>query len=418
MKYDLTIAGGGTSGIAAAYIAAKYGLKTLLTEKSDVLGGSVTQGLVIPVMKTDSSNINVEFYSDLLKFADKYNARHTYIDGNAGWFNPELLKVVFDDMLQSVNCDLLFSSEIVDISFSDIFSILIEHKLLSLHIETNYIVDATGIGKIFKILNHNFQKKSEKKQTPTLRFMMSGIDLKKFSDMLEKIDNNKNVTTIERAECIHLSTAYTSDENTDWALKPIFKEAVANGDLKADDCAYFQVFTVVSMPDSLAFNCPRVFPDGDIDNPFVYSKALVQARARIIRLSEFCRKYFPGFENAYISHIADMFGIREYSRIKGKYTLSAKDIINSKEFKNIAFTSNYPIDIHSADKGGDKLIFTPHTYSVPVEALICEENDKLYATGKIISAEFEAQAAVRTQANCFSMGEAVAKDILKRTKKV
>ena len=57
MKYDLLIAGGGTSGVAAAYIASKLGIKTLLVEKSDVLGGAITQGLVVPVMKLNSENI-------------------------------------------------------------------------------------------------------------------------------------------------------------------------------------------------------------------------------------------------------------------------------------------------------------------------------------------------------------------------
>ena len=61
MKYDLIVFGGGTSGVAAAYIASKYGINTLLVEKSDVLGGAITQGLVIPVMKLNSDNINTEW---------------------------------------------------------------------------------------------------------------------------------------------------------------------------------------------------------------------------------------------------------------------------------------------------------------------------------------------------------------------
>jgi len=94
MKYDLVIIGGGTSGVACSYIASKLGLKTLLVEKTDVLGGAITQGLVIPVMKLNSNNINVDFYNELINYSTKYNAQITYSDGNSGWFNPELLKIV------------------------------------------------------------------------------------------------------------------------------------------------------------------------------------------------------------------------------------------------------------------------------------------------------------------------------------
>ena len=117
--YDLVVFGGGTAGVAAAYIAAKKGLKTLLVEKTDVLGGSITQGLVIPCMNVETKNINTEFIDDLKKFSNNYNARITYKDGNDAWFNPELLKIVFDDMLSSVGCTVLFSSFPQKIEYKD-----------------------------------------------------------------------------------------------------------------------------------------------------------------------------------------------------------------------------------------------------------------------------------------------------------
>ena len=150
MKYDLVIFGGGTSGIAAAYIAAKHGLNTLLVEKTDVLGGSITQGLVVPSMKVNSESINTEFFSDLKVFADKYSARHTSLDNNDAWFNPELLKIVLDIMLENVKCNVLFSCEPLTIYYNqslEYFECVISHKILSLHIDTSYIIDATASGK-------------------------------------------------------------------------------------------------------------------------------------------------------------------------------------------------------------------------------------------------------------------------------
>ena len=422
MKYDLIIFGGGTAGIASAYIASKYGLNTLLVEKADVLGGSITRGLVLPCMKVNSQDINTEFITDLKAFADKYSARHKYMDGNEHWFNPELLKIVFDEMLTNVKCNVLFSTEPVRVVYKSInpsFEVTLVHKLLSLYTDTNYIVDATADGKIFQLLNCEFQPQSENTQAATLRFIMTNIDCKKFSQWLKEIDSNTDVTTIDNANTqIYLSTAYTWDDSKNWALKPVFEAAVKDGVLKYSDTAYFQLFSVPGMPDALAFNCPRIILEDDenLNDPFVYSRALRQGRERIYRIGKFCIKYLPGFEKAYISHIADMLGIRESYRIKGKYTVTADDIRSPKKFDNIAFATDYPIDIHTNKPEKDKLEYIGEPCLIPVEALISNEFDNLYAAGRNISADFDAHSAIRTQINCFSMGEAASKDIYYKIK--
>jgi hypothetical protein len=422
MKYDLVIIGGGTSGISCAYIASKLGLKTLLVEKSDVLGGSITQGLVIPVMKVDSKSTNIDFYNELVKETSKSNVQATYGDNNSGWFNPELLKITFDKLLKSVNCHILFNTIPINCIFHEnnkSFEIDLKHNLLSLHIETDYIVDASANGEIFNILNYKFQEKKEISQATSLRFIMSGVDTKTFADWVLNLDKDRTVTTAYKVDGnIMLSTACTWDKSKNWALTPIFEEALRNNDLEYEDTAYFQVFSVPKAPNSIAFNAPRILLDDDEDlsDPFVYSRALIQGRERILRLSNFCKKYLKGFENSYISHISDTLGVRESYRIKGKYTFTKDDIINPKTFKNIAFSCDYPIDIHSNKKDNDKLEYVKQKYNVPIECLISENNEKLYGIGRIISAVFESQAALRTQMSCFSMGEAAAKDIYTKIK--
>lgn len=415
-KYDVVVVGGGTSGVAAAFTFARLGLKTLIVEKAIHLGGTITSALVTPVMKTNDMNINNEFFNDLISFSQKYNAQITYSDGNKGWFNPELLKIVFDEMLISVGCSILYSTEFTDITGNDVdgFKVNLKHKMLSLCIDTKYIIDATGDCFVAEKLKCKFLDSENLSQTTTLRFIMSGIDLDKFEMWITNLDTNRNITTSYRSkEQIHLSTAYTWDTNKDWALRPIFAEAIANGDLTEEDSSYFQLFTIAGMPSSVTFNCPRIIlgEDESISDPIVYSKALIKGRKQIYRISEFCKKYLPGFENAYISNIADMLGVRESNRVKGKYVLSAEDIANKREFTHIALSSDYPIDIHSQKKGESKLEFTKGNYYLPIESLMTTEYSNLFVIGRCLSADFKAQAALRTQTSCFSMGEAVAKYI-------
>ncbi len=410
MKYDVVIVGGGTAGVSCAWNAGKLGLKTLLIENDINLGGAITSALVIPAMKVDSQDINVDFYNELVVTAKKYNAQITYSDGNKGWFNPELFKIVFDEMLENSGVDVLLNTKLSDLSENNGQFILSLHQgVLSIYIETNNLVDATGNGNIFKKLNCKFLPDETQKQAQGYRFIMSGVNIKEFSDWIIELDQDRDVTTsAEIDNQVHLSTACTWDKSRKWALTPIFEEAVANNDLKDIDTAYFQVFTIAGMPGSIAFNCPRLFVDNK-NGVFATSKAISEGRKQIFRLSEFCKKYLKGFKNAYISNIANKVGIRDSRRIKGKYIYTEDDIINKTTFENTALACDYPIDIHSEKKDDGGLTFTKGVYYLPIEALISEKYDNLFAVGKCFSASFKAQAALRTQVSCFSMGEAVAK---------
>lgn len=414
--YDVIIIGGGTSGVAAGYIAAKNGLKTLIIEKNIHLGGLMTSGLVTPAMKTSDLGINTEFYNDLIEFTRKYGAQVTYCDGNPGWFNPELLKIALDDMMLSVDCDIVYNANVSNVSVqkNGNFKIKLETDILSIYYDTEYIVDATGMGKIAKRLNCDFIDNKIDVQAATIRFSMSGIDLETFRNWIIELDKDRNVTTSCNIDNqVHLSTAYTWDINKNWALRPIFEKAVHNKDLNEEDTAYFQVFTIPGMPTSIVFNCPRILikNQDEMNNPQIFSKILAKSRLQIFRFANFCKKYFKGFEKAYISNIADIIGIREQGRVVGQYVYTPDDIVRKRHFKNIALSSDYPIDIHSSTKSDDRLQFTDGNYYLPVESLISKKYDNLFVIGKAVSATFEAQAALRVQPSCFSMGEAVAKYI-------
>lgn len=405
IKYDVTIVGGGTAGCACAYIAGKLGLKVLLVEKNSFLGGSITSSLVIPAMKTSDNAINTEFFDTLYSELEAVDGAITYCDGNKGWLNPELTKIILDKMLIDAHVDVLFessiekieeklSSYIVTIDNNNIFTL--EQGLLN-PIETIYLVDATGDAKICEKLNCEFLEK--KSQPINLRFIMSGVDVEKFSAWIMELDKDRDVTT----SCVvngktYLSTAYTWDSGKNWALKPIFKQAIEDNILTEADSNYFQLFSVAGTSDSIAFNAPRLL---NPQNPYI------EGRASILRLSKFCKRYLKGFENAYISSIANSLGIRVSNRVKGKYVYTQDDLRNGKKFEHPVVISNYPIDIHSDKKDSSKLEKVYKEYQLPIESLMIR--DRLFVAGRCISADFEAQAALRIIPSCFSMGEGLAK---------
>ena len=64
--YDVVIIGGGVSGCACAWNCAKLGLSTVLIEKRSFLGGSISGGLVVPMMNTDDNGIYLWFFTFFL----------------------------------------------------------------------------------------------------------------------------------------------------------------------------------------------------------------------------------------------------------------------------------------------------------------------------------------------------------------
>ncbi len=429
--YDVIIIGGGTAGCATAYIAGELGLKVLLIEKGIHLGGTMTSGLVVPVMKSGNHQINTDFYNILVEEMHKVGGQITYQD-NSGWFNPELMKIVLDKMMKDVSVDVRYNAEVKDVKTDGKYVLSLEtnkeilsvynekvdtdnnlekYKPLSVYIGAKYFVDATGNCDFSNNINCKFLEMKSEYQPMSLRFLMSGIVIEKFGKWLLEKDTDRNVTTVENIDGVtHLSTAYTWDTYKQWALAPFFDKAVKEGLLKDSDRNYFQVFTVAGMPSTLAFNCPRIPENLNPNLVKDTSKALIEGREAIYRLSLFCKKYFPGFENAYISNIADFLGVRVSNRLKGKYVYTIDDLKSGKKFEHPALISNYPVDVHNKSKNTSTLEQTGE-YQLPIESLMSYDYDNLFVVGRGISADYMAQGALRVQASCFSMGEAVAKYI-------
>ncbi len=425
-NYDLIVVGGGTAGCSAAYNAGIRGLKVLLIEKNIHLGGTITSALVVPAMKSGEHQINTDFYKALIDELHSIGGQATY-QNNPGWFNPELTKIALDTLMAKANVDVFFDTHIRDIIIENklikgiiiskemlsVYNDKIEHKSkeLSVYIDAKYIIDATGNCEIGKLCGCEFLEEKNENQPVSLRFMMGGVDVPRFARWLEEYDTDRNVTTVENIDgFIHLSTAYTWDKDKKWALAPLFDDAVDKGILKDHDRNYFQIFTVAGMLSTIAFNCPRIIDYTktlDVEN---MSKALQLARKNIFRLANFCRIYFPGFEKAYITNIADMLGVRVSRRIKGKYVYTIDDVKSGRTFEHPVVVSNYPVDVHS-DKKDSSTLEMVRDYTLPLESLMSADIDNLFVAGRCISADFMAQGALRVQSSCFSMGEGIAKYI-------
>lgn len=416
---DILIAGGGSAGVAAAVSAGRSGKKTVLIEKSTFLGGMATGALVTPMMKNalnSASFLTKGIFLEVCERLEKAGGGATFKDGNPGWFNTEIYKIVLDEICTEANVKLMFDNQIISVKKekSELKEILVLNKGGCFSIQAKQFIDCTGDGDLISLSGVNYEEGADKnRQAMSLRFMMSNIDLNKFGKWLEENDktNDSPVFRLDNGDIL-LSSAFTYER--DWTLKSFFDEALKKGDLKKEDAAYFQVFSIPGSAGLLAFNCPRITPNEKTLNPLNNedtSLVLVHGRQMIKRISGFCKRYLPGFEKSYLSQIAPHIGVRESRRLIGQYVLSAEDVLSGKKFEDKIASSNWPIDIHPSKIGEKGQLRHPPKddyYDIPLRSLLPKENEikNLIVAGRCLSASFEAQGSARIQPNCFAMGEA------------
>ncbi len=423
-KYDVVIVGGGTAGCACAYNCANLGLTTLLIEKNNFLGGLMTGGLVVPVMNSSTCNLNCNYYNLLVDTAKKFNAQITYKDGNDGWFNPEILKIVLEEILTKPDIkkslDILLETTVINSKTENNFinEIVICSNLLSLPIVSKYYIDATGSGEFSILSGCEILNDSTNTQQSSLRFILDNVDFDKFVNFLYSLNDDEDITNTYRNDIntnniLSFTTASTWNESKVWKLDKFLKNGVKKGLLFEEDRAYFQLFSVAGSVNKVAFNCPRF--TNYKDNPFMASIELINAKKAIWRIYNFVKSEFPGFENSQLSNIASQTGVREQNRIKTKYYYTKDDLLSGKKFNNTVLKANYGIDIHSDDKNSS-MIQVSNSYELPVESLISYNFYNLFIIGKPIGVDFSAHSALRVQKSCMSMGEGVANYIAKLSK--
>ena len=419
---DVLVAGGGSAGVAAAVASGRSGAKTILIEKNTFLGGMATGALVTPMMKNALDAKNILTKGLFLEVCDrlvKAGGGATFKDGNPGWFNPEIYKWVLDEMCLESGDKLMFDNYIVETHCNEslLQKIFFFNKGGCFSISGKEFIDCTGDGDLISLSGVSYESgKEDDRQAMSLRFMMSGVNLETFAKWLQENDKNGDspVYFLDNGDIL-LTSAYTFEKN--WTLKPFFEKALRNKDLEKEDAAYFQIFSVPGSPGLVAFNCPRITPETktlDSLNNEDSSWVLVHGRQMIKRTSNFCKKYLPGFEKAYVCEIAPLIGVRESRRLIGQYVLTADDVLSARKFDDGIAKSNWPIDIHpSTIRKGE--VASPlrrppdgDYYQIPLRSLLPKENEikNLIVAGRCLSATFEAQGSARIQANCWAMGEA------------
>ena len=162
-KYDVAVCGGGFAGISAALAAAREGKKVVLFEKTYLLGGLGTAGLItiyLPLCDGMGHQVSFGIAEELLKLSISYGAEDKYpanwLDG-AGTktekdkryevqYNPQVFAILAEQLLLQHNVDILYGTYVVDVSVENdrISTLYVQNKSGKIAYGVQSVVDATG----------------------------------------------------------------------------------------------------------------------------------------------------------------------------------------------------------------------------------------------------------------------------------
>lgn len=407
--YDLIVAGAGPSGTVAAISAARNGASVLLVDKQGYPGGMNTAGMVCPIMTFHAGTKQI-VKGIAQEIIDRLVARGASLGhildpigvvSSITPIEPSVLRLVYFEMLAALpNISVLFHSFISDATVENgvVKSITVVGKSGVTRYQAKTFIDATGDGDVAAYCKAGYKigrSNDGFSQPMTLMFKAGGVELEKVIDYIKK---NPEQFILNKSCDIEKYLAVSGFFN-------IVSTAQTNGDLSIprDRVLFFQGVH-----------------KGEIIVNMTRATKLSGINSRDLTVAEFClyhqideimvffKKYVPGFENCYLSDIADVTGVRESRRINGLYTLTIDDVINGVSFDDSIALCTFPIDIH--DPIGSELNWVRKSrtscYSIPYRVMVPKKLKNLLVTGRCISATHEAMASARISATAMALGEA------------
>lgn len=376
-KYDMVVVGGGPAGVCAAVAAARNGAKVAIVEKTAMLGGMATSGLVGPFMTCYNREGNFPVVGGLFReiverlmsvngalcpdkmagktrytsYIGKYHSNTTPIDS-------ALLQIVLDEMVLESGVEVFLYSQFVDCitENSKIKQIIVATPGGLEAIQANYFIDCSSNADLaFKagVPTWLGDEESGVPQAATLFFELTNVDDEKY---------------LQRGG----HKAYRTPEKGRYKVNDKHVMNVNPADVRSMTAGH------------------------------------IQGRKFAIESFQDMKATMPGFENANLTQIASVLGIREGRHIKGKYTLTVDDVCNSTYFEDAVVTFGYGMDVHSRDassRGGFSK-GSADWYTIPFRCLVPLNCDNLLVAGKTISAQSQAAGSFRVMPACMALGQA------------
>jgi hypothetical protein len=389
---DVLVVGGGSAGCCAALAARQEGAgSVVLLERYGFLGGTSTQmldtfyGFFTPGQQPRKVVGGVpDRVVDALDAAGAVFLRpNTYGAGTGVNYNPERLKLVWDELLAAADVRVLLHATVVAAEQDNdgrITGVIIATKRGFHRLVAKRFIDASGDADLCHAAGVPCEKAGEHEpaQTLTTTFRMSNVDLAAYERAGgKKLLMQLMADAVERGT--HALPRKSGSLHAMNARGCISTVAVRVADIDATD---FEQLTAAEQ----------------------------EGRRQAFVYEEFFRDCVPGFADANIIGLSHQIGVRETRRVYGEYRLTRDDCLSVARFDDRVLLCGAPIEDHRAANGGEETAwaYVPggDAYDVPYRTLVPRGRDELWVAGRCFSATHDAHASCRSMAQTMAMGQA------------
>jgi len=386
-EVDVLVVGGGPAGVGAALASARNGVRTLVVEQFNCLGGVATAGGHGHISKYDENGTGRRIVGGIAdEIGDRVVEAGFGIRNSHGiWFEVEGLKLLLDQMAQDSGVELLYHTFFCDTVVEEGVAVggVIQNKSGRQTIRAKRVVDCTGDADAAFHAGCPYEtgRPSDRKCQPvTLMFTIGGVEWERAKAWQKKY------------------------QKTD-----VWEQAQRKGDMRPFQKTIMGWWWTPTRPDQVGVNFTHVIHVDSTDADDL-TKATIEARRQAYETIEVYRKYVSGMERCYMVSTPNTIGIRESRRIMGDYVLTEDDVKAQREFGDCICYGSFFVDIHCIDGPGmDPTVWRPpkgFKYQIPYRILLPPGVENLLTAGRCVSCTHLALGSIRVMVQCMAMGEA------------
>jgi hypothetical protein len=393
-RFDVIVAGAGSSGVIAAVAAARSGARTLLIERYGFLGGISTgvldtfYGFYTPGSRSIKvvGGIADEVVAGLRTLGGCFERPNTYGAGTGVTYNPEYLKVVWEQLVLNAGCRILLHTWVQDaeVKNQSIQRLVVATKAGLRTLEAEFFIDATGDADLCHLSGAPCELAGQREpaQSLTTTFKVANVDVDARGEISKQEFHNRMELAAESGD-FDLPRCDGSDHRT-------------------------------TIPGLMATNLTRVKSfskeGGQFRNatdPEFLTQAEIEGRRQAVEYLRFLRACIPGYDKAELVSFGIQVGVRESRRVLGEYRLTREDVLAARQFDDQIGLCGAPIeDHHSGRDTAWQYLPDGRCVGIPFRTLIPQQIENLLVIGRCFSATHDAHAAVRSMAQCMAMGQA------------